>query len=93
MPDTPRQNTKLTVVEVRWIKNAYKKGRYGSGCRALTNKINEGRKKAKKETITHNTVRRALLKINKSVPIIPINGTGKQIITCPKCGHTWGIKK
>ena len=90
-------NTKLTAVELRWIKNAYKKMENNNphvafGCKKMQKKINEGRVKAGLEPVAVNTVWRALKKIELGTPLVPIDGDANIKVKCPECGHTWRIK-
>lgn len=92
-----RWNTKLTSVEIRWIKNAYKemkdKNPHTSfGSIRLTKLINEGREKAGMEKVHSATVNRAINKIKSGVALVPIDAYAK-IVICPKCGHVFGNKK
>ena len=82
-------NTKLTAIEVRWIKQAYKKGKHGSGYRALTEKINGGRIKAEIKPVTVNTVYRVIKMLKTNAPIMPYVRVIKQRIVCPNCGYRW----
>jgi len=84
--------TKLTSVELRWIKQAYKKGVYGAGHRAITKKINEGRIKAGIEPISNDIVYHAIKRIEKGVELVTSDTAITKKIKCPKCGHTWRVK-
>lgn len=83
-----KSNTKLTDVEIRWIKNTYERDKYGV-CK-ITKRINEGRAKAGMSLISERTVGRAIKKIVEGTAIIPSNA-GVSVI-CPECGHTFNIK-
>lgn len=91
-----RWNTKLTSIEVRWIKNAYKEGTFKGkrkkaevfGYKKVANKINEGREKAGIVTVHPDVVLRVIHKLKDKAVIIPIDTTAK-ITVCPKCGHKW----
>jgi len=93
MPDNRRRNTKLTSVEVRWIKNSYRKmvnkNPYKAiGSKKLADKINEGRKKVGMEIVSKYTVQRIISKLNNGDAIVPIDASAKKT-KCPKCGHVW----
>lgn len=90
-----RWNTKLTAVEVRWVKQSYKEGKFQGGKQKnvfghvlIAKKINEGRAKAGIEKIHPDTVSRLIRKLKTGAEVIPIDATSKVTI-CPKCGHKW----
>jgi len=92
-----RWNTKLTSVEIRWIKNAYREVKDNNhhtsfGTTRLTKTINEGREKAGMEKVHEATIGRAINKIKRGEALVPIDAYAK-IVTCPKCGHVFGNKK
>lgn len=88
-----KSNTKLTDVEIRWIKNTYRKGKQGFGCRILAKKINEGREKAGMKLISKDIVYYAIKRLTQSVELIPTNSTVKIQSTCPNCGYKWNTKE
>ena len=93
-----RWNTILTTIEVRWIKNAYKKGTFGGdttkcqGSNRLVKKINEGRMKAGLKPVSSYAVLHLINKIKRGGAIVPIDATAT-IATCPNCGHKWYKQK
>jgi len=81
--------TKLTDVELRWVKQTYKKGVYGFGYRAIAKKINEGRFKAGVKPVSNEVVLYAIKRMNKGAVLVTANTAGRQKIKCPECGHEW----
>jgi len=90
MGDNYKTNkTRLTSVEIRWIKQAYKQGVLGSGYRAIAKRINEGRAKAGINLISVDVVLYAIHRMDDGAVLIPSDTAGKQKIKCPECGHEW----
>lgn len=75
-----KPNTKLTSIELRWLKETWKKGEFGKsnqytsiGSRQLAKRINDGRKRVGVELISRDVINYAIKRIENGGVLVPIN--------------------